>query len=198
MPAIVSGCSEECVTLLDSLDPSCSALKKVGGVNKRVWIGQLSQLSSYSHDAATKDITALTLGSCGSTSYTLKEFLGKKYKHNGTYELAVGENVNTVTQSAILVLYHFTSRDKEKIEQLFNAEDLFVLFENNAGQIEVWGINFGLNASAASGGTGALLNDPTAITVTLSGEQQTLSRIFNISPTATLAQNIAYLTSITG
>ena len=196
MTTTVSGCSEECVSLLDSLDPSCSALKKVGGVNRRVYIGQLSQLSSYGQDTTTKDITAITLGSCGSTSYKLKKFSGKKYKNNGTYELTVGENVNVVMQSAILVLYHFTSRDKEKIEQLFNAEDLFVIFENNAGQVEVWGIEFGLNASAGSGGTGVLLNDPTAFTITLSGEQSTLSRIFNVGPTSTLAQNLAYLDAI--
>ena len=195
--AIVSGCSEECVTLLDSLDPTCSALKKLGGVNKRVYIGQLSQLSSYSQDPTTKDITTITMGACGSTAYMLKKFVGKKFKHNGTYEVVVGENVNTVNQSAILVLYHFTSRDKEKIEQLINAEDLFLIMENNAGQVEVWGIELGLNTSAGSGGTGALLNDPTAFTITLSGEQSTLSRIFNVGPTSTLAQNLAYLDAIT-
>lgn len=196
MATTVSGCSEECVSLLDSLDPSCSALKKPAGVNKRVYIGQLTQLSSYAQDPTTKDITGITMGSCGSTSYKLKKFSGKKYKNSGTYELAVGENVNTVNQSAILALYHFTSRDKEKIEQLFNAEDLFVIFENNAGQVEVWGIELGLNASAGSGGTGVMLNDPTAFTITLSGEQTTLSRIFNVGPTATLAQNLAYLDAI--
>lgn len=193
----VNGCpGEECVQLLDSLDPSCLALKKVGGLNKRVWAGQLSQLTSYSQDSTTKDITSLTMGACASIAYLLKKFVGKKYKHNGTYELVAGENVNTITQSIILVLYHFTSRDKEKIEQLINAEDLFFAIENNAGQIEFWGIEHGLNASAGSGGTGTLLNDPTAFTITLSGEQSGLSRIFNVGPTATLAQNIAYLDSI--
>lgn len=193
-----------CNNLTLGLDPSCDALKKLGGLAKRVWVGQLSQLDSFTVNENTLDIETLIMAFNGSVRFGLKKFVGKKLKHNVTTPVEVGENINVFNQTVALVLYHFTSLEKSAIEGLVNGEDLFVLVETFAGQIEVYGIDTtgsessedpigGLNASAGEGGTGTALNDPTAYTVTLSGQHRVMSRIFNISSTATLAQNIAYL-----
>lgn len=192
-----------CKNLTKGLDPVCGAIQKFGGLNKRVWIGQLSQLDSYTVNTNTLDIQSFSMALNGSISYTLKKFIGKKFKNNKTEEVQVGENVNTILQSVNLVLYHLTSKDKQAIEELINAEDVFVFAQNNADQIEVYGIDTestgsddpigGLNCSAGSGGTGTVLNDPTAFTITLSGEHRILSRIFNTQVGATLQQNINYL-----
>lgn len=196
-----------CKNLTRGLNPTCDAIKKFGGLNKEVWIGQLSQLDSYTVDSNTLDIKSFSMALDGSVSYTLKKFVGQKFKNNKTEEVQVGENVNTVLQSVNLVLYHFSSRDKQAIEQLINAEDVFVFVRNNADQIEAYGIDTestgsddpigGLNCSAGTGGTGALLNDTTYFTITLSGEHRIISRIFTTDPTKqakdSLAANIAYL-----
>lgn len=196
-----------CVNLTESLDPACNALKKLGGLTKRVYVGQLSQLDSFTVDSSTLDITGITMADNVSIPYKLKKFVGRKLKHSATSEVEVGENVNVINQAVALVLYHYTSRQKSAIEGLINAEDLFVFVETNAGQIEVYGIDTtgsvssddpigGLNCSAGTGGTGTLLNDSTAFTVTLSGQHRIICRIFNISTSATLAQNLAYLDNI--
>lgn len=187
------------------LDPSCDALKKLGGLAKRVWIGQLSQLDGYTVNETTLDIETLDMVS--SPASTLKKFIGKKLKHSATTPVEVGENINVFNQTVNLVLFHFTSKEKAAIEELVNIEDAFVLVETFAGQIEVYGIDTegsessedpigGLNTSAGDGGTGVSLNDPTQFTLTLSGQHRIMSRIFNVSTSATLAQNIAYLDDI--
>lgn len=196
-----------CKNLTRGLDPTCDALKKHGGLAKRVYVGQLSQLEGYTVNEDTLDIETLDMALNGSSDYTLKKFIGKKLKHNATTPVEVGENINVFNQTVALVLFHFTSLEKAAIEELVNAEDLFVLVETFGGQIEVYGIDTegsensedplgGLNCSAGEGGTGTALNDPTQYTVTLSGQHRIMCRIFNISSTATLAQNIAYLDAI--
>lgn len=183
-----------CVDLISGLDPSCDALSKVGGVKKRVWVTQLAQLNQSTPFSVDGDgyIDAITMAlDPSSVAYKLKKFIGKKSKNAGTYELTIGENVNTYNTSFTLVLYHFTPEDREAIESLVNAEDVVVFAETEAGQIEVFGIEQGLMASAGTGGTGTLLNDNTAFSLTLSGEQKKLPYLFD-SGTG-LAGSISYL-----
>lgn len=196
------------VTCLDlglGLNPGCDALKKVGGIEPGVYVGQLSELDSYTINSTTLDIESLTL--ITSPAGSLRWFKGKKFKNFATQEVTVGENIRTFNQGFNLVLYHFSSVEKKAIEDLVGADDIFVMAPTNAGQIEVYGIDTlgvstndpigGLNCSAGSGGSGTLLNDPNSFLVTLTGEHRIISRIFNISAAATIAQNRAYLDLIT-
>lgn len=183
-----------CVDLLAGINASCEALNKVGGANKRVWIGQLSQTEGYTLNA-NGEIETITMGQdASSNDYTLKKFTGKKNKNNGTYELTAGDNVNTFNTSAILEVFHYTQGEREALENLINADDVFVIFQTDAGQVEVFGIDEGLNASAGTGGTGVNLQDKTSFTLTLSGEQRKLPYLFNNG--GTLATSISYLDSI--
>lgn len=199
-------CDSSCANLTAGLDPSCDALKKVGGVTKRIWVGQLSVLDGYTVNANTLDIESITLCSDSPTN-TLKKFIGRKLKNSKTHEVEVGENINVINQAINMVLYHNTSLEMKAIEDLINAEDCFCLYETNAGQIEVIGIDTrasnssndpigGLNCSAGTGGTGVLLNDSTATTITLSGQHRVIARVFNIATDATLQENIDYLDAI--
>jgi len=181
-----------CLELLQGIDPNCDALNKVGGINKRVWVGQLSQLVGYTTDVDGY-VNTVTLAATSPTPQLLKKFIGKKFKHTATFEGEVGENVNVINQSIALSLYYSTPAEREAIEQLFNADDVFIFVEGNYGGIEVYGIDLGLNGSALTGGLQTLLNDNTATIVTLSGQQLTLPKQFK---TGTLAQDITYLDNI--
>jgi len=166
-----------CNDLVKGLDPTCDALNKVGGVNKRVWIGQLSQITGYSKDGGTDDISGISMAVNGSIPFTLKKFISKRDKIAVTFPLSVGENINTFNHTLAIPLYYSTTQD-------------------NNDELMVAGIELGLNASAGEGGTGILLNDATSYMVTLSGEQKSTPKYFNISSVSTLAQNIAYLDAI--
>lgn len=196
-----------CQNLTLGLDPSCEALKKPGGIGKRVWIGQNSQLDSYTINEDTLDIQTISLDDSTSPVATLKKFISKKFKNSTSTPLEVGENINVFNQTVNLALYFKTSLEKSAIEALANAEDVFVIVEEMGGDLVVYGIEVrgsassdnplgGLNASAGEGGSGLVLNDPTSYQLTLTGQHTIMNRNFNISPTATLAQNIAYLDAI--
>jgi hypothetical protein len=186
-----------CVQILQGIDPSCDALNKVGGINKRVWVGQLSMLDNpkYTEDADGY-IATIEMATISSVVQELVTFSGKKFKNSTANEVVVGENVNTINQQVTLALYYTTPTEREAIEDLINADDVFVCVEGNYGRIEIYGIDLGLNCSAGSGGLGALLNDNTAFIVTLSDEQLTLPKQFRSATNATLADDIAYLDGI--
>ena len=185
-----------CSYLTLGLDPSCEALKKLGGVNKRVWIGQIDDIASITF-GVDGEITALTLA----MGKTLKAFIGKKEKHQGTYELTAGETINLFNQSVTLALYFESDLERKAVNELVNVEDMFVFVETNSGVIESYGIanstslgydNFGLKATAGTGnGTGILINDETAYRVTLSGNVPNLPMLYK--PASPLASVIADL-----
>lgn len=184
-----------CNDLISGIDPTCAALNKVGGVNKRVWIGLKSNIS-YTIDGSGF-VNNITLNTSGSISNKIYKFIGKRDKNSATWPLTPGDNVNTFNHTAILALYYNTPSELLTIQTLANADDCVVFMEQNDGRIIVLGLDKGINASAGEGGTGTLLNDSTAYTLTLSGEQVIMPQYFSINGTlATLAQNTAYLDAL--
>jgi len=177
-----------CANDLISLDPNCDALKKKGGIKKRVWAGLKDNLTlTVDADGNVDTVTVAALSpAAGLVTYT-----GKKLKHNGALTGEVGENTNTIKQDLNLVLYHYTQEQKTAIENLFNSEEVVLFVETEAGQIECWGYDTGLTASALTGGTGTALNDSTAITVTLTGSQDGLPKVCAFD--TDLQGNIDYL-----
>ena len=156
---------------------------------------QLSQLGTVPYTLDGDGFIDTIAFSAGSPAFGLYEFSGKKSKNSGAWELTAGENVNTFNTSANLVLYPFTPEQVAACDALVGADDLFVIFPNEAGtKIWVYGITQGLNATAGSGGTGAALQDDTSYKLTLSGEQ--LASPMQFLNGGTIADSIAYLDGI--
>lgn len=184
-----------CNDLIAGLNPGCEALNKVGGVNKRVWVGLKANITTTTDNAGY--VNSVSMSTVGSFLSYLYKFIGKRDKNSATWALTAGENVNTFNHTAIMELFYSTPTELLSIQKLCNADDLVVFMQMNDGKIIVLGLEIGLNASAAEGGTGTVLNDSTAYKVTLSGEQTIMPQYFSINGTvATLAQNIAYLDAL--
>jgi len=186
--------AEACSTTLSELLAGCDAVRKRGGVKKRVWIGRLADIT-YTTDVDGY-VDSLTLATVSPPNKIYK-YVGRKFKHNGTLEGVVGENFNSITHNVNLLLYYFSPEEKEAIENLWNAEDVVVFVELEAGQIEVWGLDTGLNGSALSGGTGTAFQDSTALTVTLSGAQDTLPKEYRSASSTVLQDSIDALDALT-
>lgn len=186
--------AEACSTDLSELLAGCDAVRKRGGVKKRVWIGRLADITYTTDGDGYVDDVTLAVASPPNLLY---KYIGRKFKHNGTLEGVIGENFNSITHNVNLLLYYYSPEEKAAIEKLFNAEDVVAFVELEAGQIEIWGLDTGLNASALSGGTGTAFQDSTALTVTLSGAQDTLPKEFRYNSSATLQDSIDALDALT-
>lgn len=184
-----------CNDLLSGINPACAALNKVGGVNKRVWVGLKANITTTTDNAGY--VNSISMANIGSLPSYLYKFIGKRDKNSATWPVTAGENVNTFNHTAIMDLFYSTPSELLTIQNLINADDLVVFMQMNDDKIICLGLEKGINASAGEGGTGTLLNDSTAYKVTLSGEQTVMPQYFSINgTTATLAQNIAYLDAL--
>lgn len=184
-----------CNDLISGINPACDALNKVGGVNKRVWIGLKGNIT-YTKDS-NGYVNTVSMGTVGSLPSKLYTFIGKRDKNSFAFPLTAGENINTFNHQAMMALYYSTPSELETLNQLANADDVVVFMEGNDSKIYVLGLDKGLNATAGEGGSGILLNDSTAYMITLSGEQTTAPNIFRVNAAASLATNQAYLDALT-
>ncbi len=187
-----------CSFLSASHDPSCAALKKIGGNAKAVYFGHTGGIATCTFatdgDIATFTMTALNY---------LYKYTSKSEKIAVSYNVIQGENVNLFEHQIVIPLYHATQAERKKIEELCKAEDLFCIVEELSGVLTVLGINntstgnfdeFGLKSTAGEGGTGTALNDDTAYRVTLG--RQVPNMPMQYKPGTALATNLAALDAL--
>ena len=110
--------------------------------------------------------------------------------------MTAGDNINTFNHTAVMQLYYSNPAELETLNQLANADDMVVFMEGNDEKIYVLGLGKGLNATAGEGGSGTLLNDSTAYTMTLSGEETTAPKIFRTNAGASIGTLTAYLDNL--
>lgn len=184
-----------CDNGLTVLDPSCDALRKKGGFDKRFWIGSVNDLASVTY-GTDQEVTAFTFNA----TKGFKTFTGKKLKHGATHGIEVGENNTSRTQNFNAVLYARSGAERAALENLIDAEDVFVVAEGNHGLLEVYGINkgansqfdnYGLKVTTAEKNDGALLNDDTSAKLTFSGEFENWNLVY--AEGETLADSIAVI-----
>lgn len=185
-----------CVTLANSIRPACAAIKRPGGLDKRVFIGLVSDLASVTF-GTNNSVDAITFNEGAG----LVEYIGKKEKNNADESLEVGENVNLRNQAVNLVVYAATDAHLAHLDSLLDTEGIFVIVEHNGGDLEVYGLNkganfnnFGLTATALTRNTGTLLNDNNAYNLTLSGRHTNLHLLY--APATDLDTNITALEAL--
>ncbi len=183
----------ECSVLLMNSAPGCNAKQRKGGIKKKVWAGFFDAATFTEDGSGNVDSITLATASPANVLYT---FEGKKRKNSGTYEGQVGENTNTINQNLTIKFFYYTEEEREAIKRAFLAEDLFFVVETENEQLELWGYDSALNASALTGGTGAELNDDTSITITFSGQQDGLSKVFTTNGGTDITADIAYLNAL--
>lgn len=194
-----------CNELTKGINPNCEATRKPGGLNKRLYIGLLTDL-----DAITFGAGNLVTGFTFKAGKGFIKVIGKREKHNSTMALEVGDNFSLRNHGINAVVYYNTPLELEALDALIDVEGAFVVAETNAGELECWGINkgsnfgnFGLKASAVEGGSGTAITDSNIYTLSLAGNHENLQLYFGaLDPVTpfdplTLAENIALLDGLT-
>jgi hypothetical protein len=193
-----------CNELTRGINPNCEATRKAGGLNKRLYIGLLSDL-----EAITFGTGNLVTGFTFAATKGFIKVIGKREKHNSTMALEVGDNFSLRNHGINAVIYYNTPLELEALDALIDVEGAFVVAETNAGELECWGINkgsnfanFGLKASAVEGGSGTAITDSNIYTLSLAGNHENLQLYFGALESEapfdplTLAENITLLDSL--
>lgn len=184
-----------CNDLLAGMNPGCDGFNKVGGINKRVWIGKKDNIT-YTVDG-NGYVNSVTMATIGSLSSKLYKFIGKRDKNSASWPMTAGDNVNTFNHTVMMELFYSNPTELLALEALSNSDDNIIFIQGNDDRIIALGLENGLNASAGEGGTGTLLNDSTAYKLTMTGESRYMPKYFSVNGTnATVAANIAYLDAL--
>lgn len=186
---------------LTNLAASCDAVKKVGGVKSRFWIGQKPDIASLTF-GTNGEVTAMTL----TGGKKLGKFEGMQFKNTAGTETTPNETRNLFNQTFTGILFYKTQAELEAIETLLIGDRYFVIYETEAGQLKVKGIdknpflatdlgaNRGLNISAGTGSEGTVLADTTGVTVTMTGEMYNFDKLYK--PATAIATVIAELDAL--
>lgn len=188
--------------VLTNLAASCDAVKKVGGVKSRFWVGQKPDIATLTFGSDGQVLTMTLTG-----GKKLGRFDGMQFKNSASFETSANENRNLFNQTFTGILFYKTDAERKAIETLLIGDRYFVLIETESGQIKAYGLdqnpynaadlgeNRGLNISAGSGSEGTVLADSTGVTCTASGEMYSLPK--NYKPATALATVIAELDALT-
>ena len=187
--------AENCapITGAINLDPSCEALAKKGGIGKKIYIGSVADVLSYTLDATTKELKTLVM----KAGTKLISATGRKYKNNTTQGNTRTENGALFQHNVTFAAYIDSQDEKETLELLAGADDLFTIVELNSGKLEAYGL-VGKNGRMAeglsmtsTGGSGTAAGDASNLVLTFSGEEDKLPVFASFG--ADLAADIAYL-----
>jgi hypothetical protein len=166
--AVCSGLTE-----FINLDPDCSATRRTGGANKAMYVGSLADVDSVTK-STDGEVTAITM----KTGKKLFKISGKKYKNSGSYDLQKSENSTQFAHTVVFAAYYNTQIEKNAIERLAMADDLFFILQTNFGRTECYGLvgdnnapASGLEMTAAPGGTGTVAEDASNSILTFTGSE---------------------------
>lgn len=188
----------ECAPLTGAINlaPDCAALKKKGGISKRIYVGSVGDVAAYTVDATTKELKTLVM----KTGKKLITASGRKYKNNVTTGNTQTENGPLYPHSVVFAAYYSTQLEKETIEALASADDLFVIVELNSGKLEAYGLaaqngqlGEGLTMTS-TGGSGTNAEDAANLVLTFAGNEDKLPIFAAFG--ATLADDITYLDAL--
>jgi hypothetical protein len=152
---------------------SCDDLRRVGGLAKRVWIGNLEDLTNPI-PSGTAYVTNLELD----TYKALYSFESAKFSHEANYQAVKSDGGNVaINQTVIMRLFNNDPTDDAVIEDMLTS-DVFAIVQSNNNEFFIYGAAAGLGLTDATGGSGRQLGDSTVTTLTLTGSEKELPKRF--------------------
>jgi hypothetical protein len=145
---------------LTNLNASCDAIKKVGGVTARVWIGKkrdfidktAQQYLLFSDPLAIfgYDVWVLYFDAVLASVTELAYFEGVQLKNTAGFEVVAGANVNAYNHNVNLVLFNYTQQDIAKLNTLMVDEDMVVFIGTESGSVKAYGFDYDDNNDLSS------------------------------------------------
>src|SRR5690349_10476203 len=117
----------ECLSTIDKgVQASCLAIKKPGGLDKRIYLGAIGDLASVTIGTGNA-ITALTFAD----DKGFVKMVGRKEKNSAGSDIEAGENFTLRNQNVNLAVYYETAADLQAIDNIIDNEALFAIVETN-------------------------------------------------------------------
>ena len=148
----------------------CSDLRRVGGLNKRIWFFNLSGVTYTTN--VNGYITALSFP----TYEGLYTFEGKKNSHSSGYQLINQEGANKFFQhDSVVKLFATTPDDQSVIEDLAVAS-VGIIVETSNREFVLYGKDNGMDLITLVQNTGAVGASDVSATLTFQGSESEMPK----------------------
>lgn len=168
----------------------CGDLLRSSGVDKDFYVGYISDLGTRFDLTQTGSISSIHFAAYNG----LVKFEGQKFSHKFDWELqkAAGGTLSYLHR-AIVKMLPLSTRDDVEVQRLTQAQDAFIVFQDNNSDFFIVGAGKGLTAIAgAIGTTGQAQGEDISSTITLEGSEKTLFLRFSAG---TVTQTVNLLNS---
>lgn len=151
----------------------CADLKRVGGLNKRLWLFNMDDLRT------PIDVTQSTITNLNFNSYALLyKFEGQKFAHSASAKLVRTDSGNVSFEHTVnLKVNNTTATEDQVIENLAVAE-VGAIVQTNNNEFFIFGAGNGLVAMEMEDSTGQKLGDEEVTVIKLTGSETTLAKRF--------------------
>lgn len=170
----------------------CSDLLQASGVDKDFWVGYVSDLSVRFSLTQTGPITSIQF-----IPYNgLVKFEGQKFAHKFDYELTVAPGGSiSYTHKGQIKLKNMSTQDDVEIQRLTQAQDMFIIIQDNNENFFIYAPSKGFQAVAgALATTGMAAGEDTSTVINFMGSEKVLPLRFSTG--STTSANITYLDSL--
>lgn len=161
----------------------CGDLLQVSGLDKDFWVGYVSDLSTRISLTQTGDIASLAFAAYNG----LYKFEAQKFSHVASYDLqkGAGGTISYLHRVAVRLMNQST-RDDVEIQRLTQAQDAFIVVQDNNENFFIYGPSNGLTSVAGALRTsGQNSGEDTSTLITMEGAEKVLPLRFNAGSTAT-------------
>ena len=164
----------------------CGDLLQSSGIDKDFYVGYVSDLGTRLSLTQTAAIASLSFSAYAG----LYKFEAQKFSHVASYDLAkgAGGTISFIHRAAVKML-NLSTQDDVEVQRLAQAQDAFIIFQDNNERFYIYGPSKGLSSVAGPLRTsGQGQGEDISTTVTLEGSEKVLPLRFDGgSVTATLA-----------
>lgn len=174
---------------------ACTDLKRVGGVNKRIWLFNLDDLRT-GIDVTQSYISTLNL----ITYATLYKFEGAKYSHSAEAKLVRTDAGNVSWEHTVNLKINNTSYQEDAVLEALAVAEVGAIVQTNNNEFLIYGAGNGLTCMDQTDTTGVKLGDDESTTVKLTGSESTLPKRLIIAAGTSgnaVQQTLFYLNAIT-
>lgn len=175
--------------VINGIDNACADLLQASGVDKDFWVGYVSDLGTRISLTQSGPISSLSF-----VAYAgLVKFSGQKFAHKADAELMVAAGGSiSYSHKAMVKLMALNTTDDVEIQRLTQAQDMFIIIQDNNESFFIFGPSKGMQAVAGPiKTTGQAAGEDTSNTVNFIGNEKVLPLRFDRG--SGVSSNISYL-----
>jgi hypothetical protein len=149
---------------------SCDALKRVGGVNKRLWLFNLTALSTPIVALTDGYVTNIPL----TTYQSLYKIEGAKFAHSFEINEQRSDEGNVQFEHKVMIKVVHTTPTQDAVLEDLTTSDVVAVIQTNNNEFVILGAQNGLSATELKIGSGQKSGDSSASAITLTGNEQSI------------------------